>query len=82
MILPDVLLSDSVDLELERADVRVEGIHRQVEVARETNKVFFLHDDWTVLTQVHLDNKNKSRSPEPVVIDRLIRLLAIRLKEG
>ena len=68
MLLPDVLLSDSVDLELERADVRVEGIHRQVEVARETNKVFFLHDDWTVLTQVHLDNQNKSRSHEPAVL--------------
>jgi hypothetical protein len=59
MILPDVLLSDSIDLELERANVRIEGIHRQVEVAREPTKVFFLHNDRTVLTQVHLDNENK-----------------------
>ncbi len=69
MILPDVLLSDSIDLELEGADVRIEWIHRQIEVAREPNKVFFLHNDRTVLTQVHLDNKNKSRSHEPAVLD-------------
>ena len=52
--LPDVLLSNAGHLELHGADVGVEGVHGQVKVTGEADKVLLFHDNGTVLTPVHL----------------------------